>query len=327
MIAVKRKRTSEGFTLIELLVVIAIIGTLVALLLPAVQKVREAANQTQCKNNLKQLGLALQNYAITNNGFPPAASTSPTGKKHSWVMFMLPTIEGDNLQRQYTWYRKDVNTPAFDVAWNDPVNANIVNTHLKFVQCPSAPANRLDNSTSVPAACSDYAPMAGVDPLVYGSPTSGPPDKKGIMFDDSKIRVAEMNDGASNTLLLVEVAGRPEVWRNTGLVASSGSVFGPWADPFNRIYFQGSKTDFTPIGPGAINFTNSHYPSKPIVDVRFPPDPSIFPDGGEIFALHPGGANCAFGDGSVRFVNSSISAQTVAAISTRRGGEVVKDDF
>src|SRR6058998_3038010 len=103
-------RRQRAFTLIELLVVIAIIAVLIGLLLPAVQKVRETANRTKCSNNLKQLGLALHNYHDVKRAFPPSATTSP--HKHSWVVFILPHVEQDNLARQYNW----------DVNWNAAAN-------------------------------------------------------------------------------------------------------------------------------------------------------------------------------------------------------------
>src|SRR5262249_27643298 len=154
-----------GFTLIELLVVIAIIGVLVGLLLPAVQKVREAANRMACTNKLKQIGLALHNFADNHDGrFPPAQVTGlapqasvPRTTKHPWGPFLLPFLEEQNLYYQYRW----------DLDCTDQRNQRAVSTHVKVFQCPSAEPNRLMTFGTFKAyggkaACGDYAATRGV---------------------------------------------------------------------------------------------------------------------------------------------------------------------
>src|SRR5262249_29276823 len=130
----------RGFTLVELLVVIAIIAVLIGLLLPAVQKVREAANRTACTNNLKQLGLALHNYHDSNRTFPPGA-VGPLAalpqfaalKHHGLGAYLLPYLEQQALASRYRW----------DISWFDPPNQPVVNVQLPVWQCPSSEGGRI----------------------------------------------------------------------------------------------------------------------------------------------------------------------------------------
>jgi prepilin-type N-terminal cleavage/methylation domain-containing protein len=145
----------RGFTLIELLVVIAIVAILIGLLLPAVQKVREAAARMACSNNLKQLSLAMHTYASAHGGLPPRRMREP-GPVAGWGAIILPHVEQGNLFNQY----------RFDIDFHAPANRDVLRTPLKVHQCPSSPghprfveihdANASNRPTGSLGACGDY---------------------------------------------------------------------------------------------------------------------------------------------------------------------------
>jgi prepilin-type N-terminal cleavage/methylation domain-containing protein/prepilin-type processing-associated H-X9-DG protein len=293
-----RKKTfpnSLGFTLIELLVVIAIIGVLVGLLVPAVQKVREAANRTVCSNNLRQIGIALHNYHGTNHHFPPSDTKKP--RKHSWIAFTLPYFEQDPLYKQYN----------FNANWYDPLNQPAVSIQLKVFQCPSVPQqNRVDPNYPSQPACGDYNATNGVAVglvLVGLVPST---DLRGVMERDNTTRLTAITDGTSNTIMVAEDAGRPQLW-NVGRVVPGGYAYGGgWADGRGPFILNGSSQDGSfPYGPCAMNCTNNN----------------------EVYSFHTGGAMALFADASVRFLHNGINIKTMAALMTRSGGEVVSEDF
>ena len=308
----------RGFTLIELLVVIAIIAVLIGLLVPAVQKVREAANRLACTNNLKNLGLALHNYHGDRGEFPPGA-VGPRApfpqyaglKRHSLGTYLLPYLEEQSLSSQYRW----------DVSWFDPPNQPVVNKQLKMWQCPSAQANRIMDgslSTVTPppgerfsgyASCGDYAGMLGVHPELVNrgviDPPGGPRDEAGYYEGAFEInrttRLADILDGTSQTILMAECAGRPQLWQGRKPVPNVWLLGGPWASR-GLLWGRGATQDGTAFyGECAINCTNDR----------------------EIYSFHTGGANAVFADGSVHFLQAGMSIRLVAALITRAGGEVV----
>ncbi len=304
-----------GFTLIELLVVIAIIAILIGLLLPAVQKVREAASRMSCTNNLKQMALACVNYEGVNQKFP--ASNTNVAPFNGWAALILPQLEQENVRNIY----------VFTANWYDPANATARAVPVKTFLCPSANGSRvgLSDFAGVPGspftgAAWDYTNVAVVAPalLTYLGYADGPlfaNTWRGVMSSKGST-VAEITDGLSNSILITEDANRPEFWvkgkRVTDLApvgyggAGPGAVFGGvWADHQKGFGIDGASADgFMPVGECAINCTNSF----------------------EVYAFHPNGANAAMADGSVRFLRDTMTIRTLAALSTRAGGEVVAVD-
>jgi prepilin-type processing-associated H-X9-DG protein len=288
-------------TLIELLVVIAIIAVLIGLLLPAVQKVREAASRMKCANNLKQLGLALLSYHDANDTFPPGQWDGPPGRNHGWAPFILRYIEQDGLANLYRW----------DLWSADPQNQPVVARQLPIFQCPSAPEQDRYMTFGVfqnngKGACGDYAPTFSVDPILVTQRLIAPPgDHRGILAPDQTTRISQITDGTSNTLMLTEDAGRPRLWQAGKAGDDQTVIGGPWQAYNNGIILRGSNYDGTGAwGPCALNCTNDR----------------------EVYSFHPGGANAVFADGHIQFLTSGVSIQTLAALVTRAGGEVVSDN-
>jgi prepilin-type N-terminal cleavage/methylation domain-containing protein/prepilin-type processing-associated H-X9-DG protein len=300
-----RNRTS-GFTLIELLVVIAIIAILIGLLVPAVQKVREAAARTQCVNNLKQMGLAYHHFHDSRKYFPPGAVTGaqpklgiPGGVQHGWAVFILPGVEQGALHSRY----------RFDLDWRDAANAGAVTTTLAVFRCPSSPTADVVNTgltfggATVMAGACDYGPNNAINTsgLVPLGLVDNVANNGGVLVINFLCPMGAITDGTSNTLLIAEDAGRPEQWRVGQKVGGTASG-GGWASRDSEYITHGFTVDgASNPGPCAINCTNSN----------------------EIYSFHPGGANILFADGSVRFVSTSAPIRVVGALITRAGGEVV----
>jgi prepilin-type N-terminal cleavage/methylation domain-containing protein/prepilin-type processing-associated H-X9-DG protein len=297
-----------AYTVIELLVVIAIIGVLIGLLLPAVQKVREAANRMACGNKLKQIGLAMHHHHDTYGVFPPgrieAPFTVPQGQivqgGHGTFPFLLPYLEQEALARKYRWDRRS----------QGPENQPVAATQLKIAQCPSAEADRWVTAVEDPdnyhyggkGACTDYGGAREIDSrLVELGLVDRAADYQGVLTRNSLTRLADITDGASQTLLVTESAGRPQLWRARRPVPGIYAVGGTWAGGTITLG-QGSTPDgATKPGPCAINCTNDR----------------------EVYSFHPGGANAVYADGSVHFLKAGIDIRIFAALVTRAGGEVV----
>jgi prepilin-type N-terminal cleavage/methylation domain-containing protein/prepilin-type processing-associated H-X9-DG protein len=309
----------RGLTLIELLVVIAIIAILIGLLLPAVQKSREAAARINCQNNLKQLSLALQKYHDANGTFPPPyINTGPYLNSgypftHGWAPFILPYVEKQALYGRYRW----------DFPQYAPENQAVVAEQLSIFQCPSTPEQDRYMVQGpfaffgTKAACGDYTIALGVDPVLAqlgsagavgdyrGALTNTPTAALVISPSTAGKRLRDITDGASNTILLVEDAGRPRLWQAGKAGPADALVGGPWNSFKGPIILQGSTFDgAVKPGPCALNCTND----------------------AEVYAFHTGGANAALADGSVRFLHLGMDIQIMARLITRAGGEVVPGD-
>jgi prepilin-type N-terminal cleavage/methylation domain-containing protein/prepilin-type processing-associated H-X9-DG protein len=289
-------RPAKGFTLIELLVVIAIIAILIGLLLPAVQKVRAAAARLQCSNNLKQIGLALNNYESAYRTFPPGRTT--VLPQMSWSAMVMPYYEQDNAYKLYN----------FKLDWNNPANYPAIRIQMKIFNCPSTPIQpRVDPTIAAMPACGDYASVNAIKDFVgincFGLVgLSGKDDSRlvGALIRDQPARFADILDGTSNTILVAEDAGRSQFYisggQQLGILKEGG-----WADPNAAFSIDGSNQDGSIPGPCSMNCSNNS----------------------EVYSFHTGGANAVFVDGSVHFLNASMSVCTLAKLVTRAGGEVV----
>lgn len=292
----------RAFTLVELLVVIAIIGILVALLLPAIQASRESARRGQCANNLKQIGLALQNFAASNaDAFPPGRYNTPAN--YGWAVMTLSYLEQTHL---FDSFDKNAN-------FYDAVNQPAVRTPLSVFECPSDPSgSQVFEIRNLPPGNAAFSPAAygaaGDYFACYGvfDPAYGNVEQRDGVFQNNKVRpLATILDGTANTILLFEQAGRPAQWCNGRLIPgynqANGAWWGAWA-AFNGAQVQGYDDSCTQsVGTCAVNCNN----------------------GRGVYAFHPGGANVVMADGSVRLLHVGTAPGVLYALSTRANGETI----
>jgi prepilin-type N-terminal cleavage/methylation domain-containing protein/prepilin-type processing-associated H-X9-DG protein len=348
----------RGFTLIELLVVIAIIAVLIGLLLPAVQKVREAAARMQCANNLKQIGLALHNYHDANNKLPPASQvpwwlgvtdkddfmdfTKPFGP--NWAVLLLPYIEQDNLYRQ----ANPASYPGVPVTQGVAPAAvqtwrSVVATELKTFKCPSdgnnsqhyidtvvAPGDWARGNYGVTAGWEDYDHVANGNSKTTknAGPIKGLTSSP-IMSANYGARLTDVSDGLSNTIMVAELrAGKSPldprgVWAlgfpSSSIVNAGRAPYNP--TPNNTLGDSGQDGD--EIQTCAKFWTPTIGSADGLGCIS---DGSLMTSGMSR-SRHSGGVNVCQGDGSVRFVKNSISELTWCLLISKADGQVINGDY
>lgn len=283
----------RGFTLIELLVVIAIIAILIAMLLPAVQNAREAARRSQCRNNLKQIGLALQNYESSYRLFPPGvlgnSSTSSTSNLlHTWQTLQMPYLEQAALGANY-----NRNQP-FDHA----SNAAVVLRTLPVYLCPSQPDNQ---PVSGLWGQNHYAANAGTQPGL----------NDGLMFPLSSTTLRDVRDGSSQTIAVSEIAFEFGGWARGAMNLSGGGGGGGgggsqgYARAVLRWWQAASACAIPGINPPQTTCSNS-------CERRF-----------QFSSVHNSGVHVLMCDGQVRFLSDKLSAGTLRGLMTRASNDVI----
>ncbi len=311
-----RPQKKRGFTLIELLVVIAIIAILIALLLPAVQQAREAARRTECKNKLKQWGLALHNYHDTHLVFPMGAmglnnnNTSNPVNNFPFHVMLLPFVDQAPLYNRFDFNKfYNTTTPA---ASN---NRQYRDTSLELLHCPSARVRDKKPSTNSEGFTLHYygvagpkgpkpAPMTGnweMNNANNNTTDHGNHATGGMLYRGSRVRMRDVLDGTSNTFMVGEISSKPansNSYRAWIQGASNGN---------NNFASYACKNINRPIGPSGYS---GGVATRLFNDVRFGSN-------------HPGGAHFLFGDGSVHFVSENIDFNTYQAAAHREDGLVL----
>ena len=328
-----RKRLKRGFTLIELLVVIAIIAILIALLLPAVQQAREAARRSSCKNNLKQIGLALHNYHERYSLFPVGAIGGP-GWSPSWWAMILPDIEQQNLyerlqfQGAHHGWAGNHNISGGQVANGQVINGVVIPAML----CPSSPLEPLRGTASGVRSVAPH--YVGIQGAANGGSFVNAPGRQisccnccdasarngiqasgGTMLKTKAIKIRDIRDGTSNTMMVSESGDFVRDVNNPG----AGKTF---QINHNHGWLMGADQHNVNGNGRGYNITTVLYP--PNGSVRGAPGVANNrgPNNG-IYSPHPGGVQCLMGDGRVVFISDNINMDTLRRLCTRDDGQVL----
>ncbi|MCA9089903.1 MAG: DUF1559 domain-containing protein [Planctomycetaceae bacterium] len=338
---VTESTSRRGFTLIELLVVIAIIAILIALLLPAVQQAREAARRTQCKNNLKQLGLALSNYHDTFTRFPFGVR-SQSGTGPSWMVGILPYVDQQALYNQF-----DMNAPQNGEAGlpattppASPRTGQLLNGIITSVyRCPSSPLPEQETLGTYSLQRTSYVGIAGATDH-NGFPAtkqaaccitdgnSGQISATGVLFPNGVAQMRDLSDGSSNTMTIGEAS-------DYALDASGakkrvdGSNGAAWFSGTSTIGIPPSYSSAV-TGPGFPPLPFA-LPAFNITTIRYAPNCSYTNAGvhqarganNPLTSAHTGGVQVALADGAVRFISDNLDIEIIKRLATRDDGQVV----
>ena len=332
----------QAFTLVELLVVIAIIGILVALLLPAIQAAREASRRSQCNNNLKQIGLAIQNFHDTYKRFPPGGamdqppfgtSTAGTGGNwgSSWLVYILPQVEQSALFNEWQFYN---NSGPFNAYNNGLVAGKVIPTYV----CPSSPLPTDGSPGNTSATKVMVVGISGaVNGLIPGYtetrvnalPAGGIIGGGGVLIPNGKIGFRDVTDGSSNVLMASETGDY--IYDNTGTKQD-------WRPSWKWGWTLGVKS--TGVSPNFVNDGGDNR-SPNLVTIRYSINQRGFANdvtntgvGGNasnnyqagnhpLNSTHPGGVNALLSDGAVRFLSDTLGLDVLANLATRDDGTVL----
>ena len=340
----------RGFTLIELLVSIAIIAILISLLLPAVQQAREAARRTECKNNLKQIGLALHNYHDVHRTFPIGARNQPGGSLPgfgpSWWVGLLPHLEQSALYGQWNHELIGCGFSPFNPALSADVS-------MSFMLCPSSPLKEKQrvvfSFTQTPnVTMPHYSGIAGatntgnVRGATVSLPDDGYPsdrtsdccaplnqgriDSRGVLIPGQAVTMSQLTDGTTNTIVVGEISDyaelvNPITGARENVRVDSGSPNGWGAGTVDK----GTPPSLefsSPVLLPVFNLTTVRYPigtrDASLPGMLFQADPNS-----PLLSAHSGGAQCLLGDGSVRFLSENMDLTTLKNLSVRNDGNTI----
>jgi prepilin-type N-terminal cleavage/methylation domain-containing protein/prepilin-type processing-associated H-X9-DG protein len=324
------ERRTEGFTLIELLVVIAIISVLIALLLPAVQSAREAARRSQCVNNLMQIVLAIKNYESAHEVLPPGTvnpsgpiANVPKGYHHNWISQILPHLEHRNIKNHMNYH---VSVYATE-------NSTVRSVSLHVLNCPSDASVGANGSRWGTTPATSPAPGTAISLPVMTSSYAGvhhdreaPIDvnNHGVLFLNSAVRYEDIGDGASQTMFVGEhqiqlgdlgwASGTKATLRNVGepINNSKAALLGlPMSRAAANVPDDSEPVDSPSKKGAAAAAKGEEKPADPV---------------GGFSSSHSGGANFAFGDGSVRFLKSTAAPRVLQLLANRNDGEMLGAD-